>query len=528
MECYTVLLVDDEEDIRGGISKKMDWAALGFSLVSEAENGREALELAEQHRPDVVLTDIQMPFMDGLELCRILTQRLPATKLVVFSGFDDFSYAKQAIGMNVFEYILKPINAAELSEVLEKLRHKLDEERAQQNDMERLRRRYEESLPMLRELFFTQLLDGRILAGEVVERAARYDLESDGLWLAAVLRIDCAKEESELLPLSVQGFFGEQLRVGESVCRSFFYGDSLALLLRITEERSLYPLIEELDRVCQLAKTYLGFSVTVGVGWVCDELYSLRHSAAGARSALDYRALVGTGRAIYIGDLEPGRQESLFFEEDDRRELSAAVKLGSVEDVREQVRRLEGRVWESGLPMSSCQLFFLSLFSCLLTLTRDGNLAPAEVFGEEFTLPQMTDFDSAERFGEWCLARCLCLYELLHSQRTDSTGRMMQEAKQYIREHYQESDLSVEVLCELLHLSPSYFSTLFRRESGMTFVNYLTEARMEKAVTLLLESEEKTYRIAELVGYQDPNYFSYVFKKQFGMSPTKYRGAAGT
>ena len=110
MDPYRVLLVDDEEDIRVGISRKMDWAGLGFSLVGEAENGQDALELAEQLRPDVVLTDIKMPFMDGLELCRILTQRLPAAKFVVFSGFDDFEYAKQAIRMNVSEYILKPMS----------------------------------------------------------------------------------------------------------------------------------------------------------------------------------------------------------------------------------------------------------------------------------------------------------------------------------------------------------------------------------------------------------------------------------
>ena len=117
MELYRVLLVDDEQDIREGISRKMDWLGLGFSLVGEAANGQDALELAETLRPDVILTDIKMPFMDGLELCRILTDRLPAARFVVFSGFDDFEYAKQAIQMNVVEYILKPINADELSAV---------------------------------------------------------------------------------------------------------------------------------------------------------------------------------------------------------------------------------------------------------------------------------------------------------------------------------------------------------------------------------------------------------------------------
>ena len=121
METYRVLLVDDEEEIREGISRKIDWASLGFELVGEAENGAEALELCEQLRPDVVLTDIKMPFIDGLELCRRLRTQLPAARTVVFSGFDDFEYARQAISMNVSEYILEPINAPELRQVLQKL-----------------------------------------------------------------------------------------------------------------------------------------------------------------------------------------------------------------------------------------------------------------------------------------------------------------------------------------------------------------------------------------------------------------------
>lgn len=170
MEPYKVLLADDEEDIRVGISQKMDWAELGFTLVGEADNGQDALELAESLLPDVVLTDIKMPFLDGLELCRILTEQLPASKFVVFSGFDDFEYAKQAIQMNVSEYILKPINAAELSAVLRRLKDQLDRERTERQNMEFFRSQYTESLPVLQELFYTRLLDGRIPPGQELPR----------------------------------------------------------------------------------------------------------------------------------------------------------------------------------------------------------------------------------------------------------------------------------------------------------------------------------------------------------------------
>ena len=210
MKEYRVLLADDEEEIRTGISRKIGWASLGFQLVGEAGNGVEALELAEQLRPDVVLTDIKMPFMDGLELCRRLRMSLPGARLVVFSGFDDFEYARQAMSLGVSEYILKPINAPELIQVLEKLRGQLDRQRLERRDMETLRRRYEESLPVLRELFYTRLLSGQIRPEQVQDRAARYEIDlPQGLWTAALVHVDGPGDEGErdeLLLLSVQSF----------------------------------------------------------------------------------------------------------------------------------------------------------------------------------------------------------------------------------------------------------------------------------------------------------------------------------
>ena len=254
MELYRVLLVDDEQDIREGISRKMDWLGLGFSLVGEAANGQDALELAETLRPDVILTDIKMPFMDGLELCRILTDRLPAARFVVFSGFDDFEYAKQAIQMNVVEYILKPINADELSAVLRRLKDQLDRERAERRNVERLRSRYTENLPILRELFYANLLDGRIEPGTERERAARLDIELQGEEWAVGLAYIGSDRRDALSTLSVQKLLEEALT--EDRCKLFLYNDWIALILSLTETFSVYDLIRALDRACALASAW--------------------------------------------------------------------------------------------------------------------------------------------------------------------------------------------------------------------------------------------------------------------------------
>ncbi len=526
MEEYRVLLADDEEEIRTGISRKIDWASLGLALVGEAGNGEEALELAEQLRPDVVLTDIKMPFLDGLELCRRLRVSLPGARLVVFSGFDDFEYARQAMSMGVSEYILKPINAPELRQVLEKLREQLDRQRLERRDMETLRRRYEESLPVLRELFYTRLLSGQLRPEQVQDRAARYEIDlPQGLWTVALVHVDGPGDEGErdeLLLLSVQSFLEKHFALEGCAARVVLYGDMAALLVHLDREDRLYPLLEELERLSRLSQSYLGLRLTTGVGLPCRGPEELNHSAGGARSALDYRVLAGGSRVIYIGDLEPQSAAAPSFEEEDQRVLSAAVKLGAREQAEAVVRELMERLRRASL--SQCDLFLLEVVTCLVRLARSGGLAVEEVFGEGFTgAVSVSGFSSLEELGSWLGERCGRLHDLLGWRRSDSTWQMVERAKDYIAGHYTDEQLSVEALCSHIHLSPTYFSTLFKREVGMSFTAYVTKVRMDEAARLLRETDEKTYRIAEATGFSDPNYFSYVFKRHFGLSPSKFR-----
>ncbi len=529
MEPYRVLLVDDEDEIRQGISRKINWTELGFTLVGEAENGAEALELAMELRPDVVLTDIKMPFMDGLELCRQLGNQLPAAKLVVFSGFDDFEFARTAIGMHVSQYILKPINAPELNQVLADLKHQLDEQRAQRRDMDTLRRRYEESLPVLRELFFSRLLEGHIPQDEIAERGGRYELTlAEGGWLVALIRVEGEGSQSlsrdELILLSVRAFVQERFQLEGCPFHLTLFGDWVAVLLSVEEEGALYPFIQEMSRICALAQSILGLTLTVGVGRPCPNLAALHLGAQEARTALDYRVLIGAGRAIYIGDLEPSGQTVLTFEEEDDRALSAAVKLGTPQQVEQVVDGLVARVRTEGVQLPQCQFFLLELVTALVKLARSGGIDPEAVFGSGFTgSVHITDFPSREEMGTWYLQRCCTLQTLLSRQRTDSAGRTVDRAKEYITQHYSDSDMNVDTLCAHLYLSPAYFSTLFKRETGMNFTAYVTAVRMAAAADLLASTDEKTYLIAQQTGYADPNYFSYVFKRQFGVAPSKYR-----
>ncbi|MCI8648963.1 MAG: response regulator [Anaerotruncus sp.] len=533
MSYYKVIIVDDEAEIRDGIRCKIDWAGNGFELVSSAENGQEALELSEQLHPDVVLTDIKMPFMDGLTLAKHLAERMPATKLVLFSGFDDFEYAQKAIQLNVVQYILKPIDAAELTEVLQRLKTQLDTEFAEKRDIEALRAHYQSSLPLLREQFYCRLIDGRMSSQRIREQAALYEIDLSGSWWTVVLlHIDAGNadsafaQESELIPLSVKQLADEGIR--HCCQRSLIYNDYVAIIASFDEQSQVLTLIDDLNHVCTQARRFLNLALTAGVGAPCSDLSSLYYSTQGARSALDYRVLMGAGRAIYIGDVEPDPSAQLQFSEQESRELISAIKLGTPESIHTAAERFLSQFRAARLPLGQFQLYFIEMMAELLKIVRAYQLDIEELFGKDFDGNfHLSRFDSLEELANWFLDTCLKISTLIRRERTYSARATADRAKQFITTHYSDPDISVEMLCDHLHVSPAYFSTLFKKETGMSFVTYLTDVRMDQAVRLLSTTELKTYEISLQVGYIEPNYFSYVFKKRFGISPTKYRNNQG-
>ena len=356
MEQYRVVLVDDEEEIRMGISRKIDWEKLGFSLAGQAQNGVEALEVCEQVKPDVVITDIKMPFMDGLELGRRLRQALPAAKLVILTGFDDFEFARQAVSINVFEYLLKPVDAQELSLILDRLHQEIERSRAELKNVERLRRQYEETLPVLRGMFYTRLLDGSLRADQVYDRAGRYELTLTGdRWIAALLHVGkMGGEVDELVFLTLQSFFDQYFELDGCTLRTLIYKDHLAIIASFVQPVSTYTYLNELERVRRLTSSETRLRLTIGVGEMVDHPWELSASVKGARNALDYRVLLGSGRTIYIQDVEPRQSREISFDENDEQDLIRAVKVGTEDQVRQVVGTLMERSARRRLDSARC------------------------------------------------------------------------------------------------------------------------------------------------------------------------------
>ena len=275
MGLYGIMLVDDEEEVRKAIIRKMDWEQLGFYVAGDAENGQDALEKVEILEPDVVMTDIRMPYMDGLTLAARIREKYPSTKILIFSGYDDFEYAKQAIKLGVTEYILKPVNGQELARILKKVRVSLDQEISQRRDIDALRESYLGSLPILRELFLNDLVRQRADRASIEPKLKEYaiDILDARKWLAAVIHVEqigrtegkAFSHHQELIPISVRRLAEDHLR---PYCRFVMFNstDGITMITAIDDGNTQTGLINMLNDICRESRRLLEVAITVGVG----------------------------------------------------------------------------------------------------------------------------------------------------------------------------------------------------------------------------------------------------------------------
>lgn len=534
MGLYRIMLVDDEEEVRKAIIRNMDWEELGFTVVGDAENGEDALEKLEQWEPDVVITDIRMPYMDGLTLTERIREKYPSIKILIFSGYDDFEYAKQAIKLNVTEYILKPVNSEELAVILKRIQASLDEEIKQRRDIDSLRASYQGSLPILRELFLNDLVRRTTDINVIAPRFKEYDIDilEARKWLAAVIHVEQVERietkelsmHQELIPISVRSLVEDCLK---PYCRFaiFTSSEGITVIAAIDENNTQTGLINLFHDICKESRRVLEVAITIGVGHSCESLQQIGDSYQTAVDALGYRAIVGKGKTIYINDVDPMNRGKLQFDIKDEEELTAAIKFGSRETIEDMVRGLTACMEDAKVHTRQHQLYMLSVANCLIRLMQQYELNMDEMFDSKEQYEDILEgICRREDFADRIISVACRMNDAMNRERDNTTRKVMEEAKEYIREHYSDPELSVETLCRHLHMSPAYFSTVFKKETGQSYVNYLTEIRLKKAVELLNETDDKTYMIAQKVGYQEQNYFSYVFKKKYGVSPTRYRG----
>ena len=535
MELYKIMLVDDEEEVRTSIIKQVDWEKLGFRVVSDAENGEDALEKIDIYEPDVIMTDIRMPYMDGLSLIEKVHSKYPTVKFLIFSGFDDFEYAKEAIRLGVSEYILKPINSEELSEIFNKIKKNLDLEIENRRDIARLRENYKTNLPIIKNQFLINLLNSKLSKAEIDLRLKEYEIDLNEALKYQVACVDIEYEkmpidpklglQKELVALSVMNLLKDKMEeyYRVSVFNSLV-DDRILIIIAIDEKNKNIDLIDLLRAICKESIRVLGVSISLGLGDKKNDILELSLSYQESLEAIGYKQIVGIGEAIYIKDVEPHSLGTLYFDEKEDEEFSSSIKFGPIEKINTQIDNILYKLENSKVHFRQKQAYAFSIITVIIRLMQQYEISLVKFnSGDSGYIDVINKLQNFEEFIVWLRDICIRLYISMQEKRESNSKQVIAEAKMYIMENYDKEELSVDTVCKKLHLSTAYFSTLFKKEVGQTCIAYITDFRLKKAVELLNTTDDKTYMIANKVGYAEQNYFSYVFKKKYGVSPSKYR-----
>lgn len=539
-----VFLVEDESIVREGLRDNIPWQQYGYEFVGEASDGEMALPLIQKTKPDVLLTDIKMPFMDGLSLSKLVHQEFPDMKIIIISGYDDFEYARGAILVGAEQYLLKPITRAAMQKVLAELKTKIETEREQKNYQEKFQSEAREYEQFSRTDFFVKVFEGRMPVQDMYEEAAKLSLKINAPCYNILLFNLQEKRTAENRGTESEGF----ARKREELLHYFIrYPENLVFRWNVNTYGVLIKgstaqmqelgarCLENVDRICHPAEEFLDWYVALGEP--VERLSLLAECYSKVNHLFAYRFLrpqlhVFTGETMgkmipekeeggSIRDIDPAKMETELI-----RDFLLQGARDEVADFVENYLLAVGEALQSAMFRNYLTLHvyfaavsYVESLGCgreeLLQLLNDGGLTPEGQYDED-TLP------------DYLCGLMERAMELRDRESDNQSKHILKKALSYIEENYSQESLSLNSVAGEVNVSANYFSAIFSQAMQVTFVEYVTGKRMDKAKRLLRQTQMHTGEIAMEVGYKDPHYFSFVFKKTQGCTPREYRAGGKT
>ena len=535
-----IFLVEDEYIVRKGIRDNVDWAGEGFDFSGEAPDGELAFPLIRRERPDIVITDIKMPFVDGLELSRLVRDELPQSKIIIISGHEEFSYAQKALKLGVAEYILKPFGCEEMLSCVRNVAAEILREREEKEYINRYLREMKEEETQSKRKLFEEIVAGALPTARILERAKELNIEL-GAPLFQILLFEYHfsqafdadyREDALALHESVmQAGSGADGVVlfdrGIEGCAAIVKGDSPELLRAAGGAfiRSLEALFAQygalryfgcygkpVGRLTRLAESFRSAARVFSTRFFMDKSMFVRDSGAGLAQNVDAGEVLPD--AAQISDLK-------------LRKVIPFLKSGEKHDVPFFVDELLRSAGAGKASLLFREYIVMDVYiTAAVALKEIGvSRAPADnLFAEPDQIVDIaTDIDKIKNY---MIGVFNAVFDLRDEQRNRRNRQTIERATEYIAARYADESLSLTGVARHMNISPSYFSALFSRETGQSLIRYLTEYRMEKARELLRGTDMPTSEAGAAVGYKDPHYFSYLFKKTHNCSPTQYRASA--
>lgn len=533
-----VFLVEDESIVREGLKKNIPWQEYGYQFTGEASDGEMALPMIRKIRPDVLITDIKMPFMDGLALSQIVTQEIPEIKIVIISGYDEFEYAQQAIRVGVEQYLLKPITKGTLRKVLLEIREKIESEQEQKNYLETFQNEMKEYENYARRSFLEKVFSGVFSVQQIYEEAAKISLDLDGpCYNLILLNLQVKRQNPEYIMQEPEGMS----EVREALFRFFLrfpqylifqWNVSLYGVLIKGETEQMEALKEQcihnIEKICSQQEISLEWCVAVGNP--VERLSLLPECYAKVNHILAHRFFNPQRHILTEKDVEellPGKDLKSFASVD-----SAKVNPDIIQGFLREGKQAEIKDFVDGYLAGVKEALESRLFRDYLLLNiRFTTINYMQIFGvcQQDFLPEDDDrkVHDASASGGSIDVYMLELLEralTLRDRESENQGkRVLKKGLKYIEENFSDESLSLNSVAGAIGVSGNYFSSIFSQEMQMTFIEFVTKKRMEKAKKLLIQTQLHSSEIAGEVGYKDPHYFSFVFKKTVGCTPREYR-----
>lgn len=531
-----ILLVDDERGIAEGVQFILEAASSDWEVVGIAEDGQEGIEMAMEYQPDIIITDVRMPVMDGLHMIEQLKKQLPSqpvpVKYVMLSGYSEFEYARQAIGLGVKNYVCKPVEEEELYDVLQKLCEEIARERSRAQQMFTLEQEVENFQKDKRELLLNRILEGQEMADTAVW--LDYGFPADVRSVVCVLwefNGNLEAEDQNLLQLSsslekicagLEGTLDGYARVEIVRCSL----NRLAVLAGDYVKIEEPFLVQQMAAVKTEAEELLDMPVSIGIGRFYDRLDKFPVSFQDAIAALHNKVIRGIGSVISYTEIEKNKNAVFLIEEEEIKQLEDYINSGDSVGCRNVIHHIFKRLQSKpGLTLSGLKLQSLNIILSGLRTMPFMQFRLNEYLGKNIlTLESISRFHTMEQLENWII-NIVCGIMELKEQETSKKRDVITQIKEYIQENYNK-ELSLNEIARSFYLNPYYLSQLFKKKTGMTYQNYVTSLRVEKAKQLLWEEKHKVYEISEMVGYSDTAYFSKVFEKNVGCRPSEYKKQA--
>ena len=539
-----IFLAEDEVIVRETIKRMIPWENLGFELVGEAADGEMALPLLLRQKPDLLITDIKMPFMDGLTLAKVAKKEIPGLKVVILSGYDDFNYAKQAINIGVEDYLLKPITKNALIERLTEIRSRYEHEKTQKEYYEKFHREMQAYEKNSSRDFFEALVSGSMDMMEIYRRSEKLGLDIVAeAYNVLIFTMNCEEDFSgqregysewaaESLEL-LEEFFSENTSAMLFRCNIFSYG----VLIKGQKEtigENTRSCVSEIQRILDRKEQKRQWFVAAGEP--VERLSQIQKSYYSASRAFSQRYLYDENILYYdeMASMEKKNvteDDSTYLQKVDVNALNPAIlqkflSNGLLEETENFVKDyfyaigqepLESLVFRNYVTLN----VRFSVMSFLKEIGCDTRTLEQEDT-EDVLSESSKSLENAIAYAEKIISQAIALRDQNSGNKNRS---ILKTAVDFIDSHYMEEDMSLNKAANAANVSANHFSALFSQNMGQTFIEYLTNLRMNKAKEYLRCTSMRSSEIAGEIGYKDAHYFSYLFKKTQGMTPSDYRKA---